>query len=437
MSDGAAMRVNWVRLFISGALSCAFLSSCSFETSERSGVGTKFHDYSELNAILANWSTHYPDLVELRTVRDPEDADPTRNLFALVLSDRTTVEESEPRVQLVGAMHGNEELSTELLLMLADYLLSGYYSGNPSARELLDNTELHILPVANPTGFESGTRLNAASVDLNRNFPWSWTDLEASGLSAADQWETRALMHDALEQAYTLSVSLHTGAFGISRLWDYTGQLDWSWNGTIIEYTADYFSDKLLPIGNTVETLAEGYTNLLPEAYFGSFFNREGYDWYPAYGTFQDWSYGEAGIPAFTIEIDVRQEFRALDVDPGAITDSWSIHKASLLYLLDSVLSTTGGRLRDGQTGLPVQGKVTFTRVQDSVSKTIAPLEPQVMDLAAHSDLKAGSFHVYLPPGTYSVMASRLGYSDSEPFMVTIPPNGASALGVINLYQIP
>ena len=420
-----------------GVLICAFLLSCSLDTTERAGIGSTFHEYSEVHAILADWALRYPDLVELRTVRDPENEDDSRYLPALVLSDRSKIEENEPRVQLVGAMHGNEELSTELLLVLADYLLSEYYSGNPSVRGLLDSLELHLLPVANPDGFRSGSRLNAASVDLNRNFPWSWTDLGASGISAADQWETRALIHDASENAYTLSVSLHTGSFGISHLWDYTGELDWSWNGTRIEYTADYFSDKLLPIENTVDSLGEGYKKLLPEVYLGSFFNREGYDWYPAYGTFQDWSYGALGIPAFTLEIDVRQDFRAIGVDSGAIAAAWSIHRVPLLYLLDSGLATTGGMLRDGHTGLPVQGKVTFTRVQDPVSKAIAPLEPQVMGLAAHSDRKNGSFHAFLPAGTYSVTAGSSGYSDAPVFMTTIPPNGKTILGPIYMYQIP
>jgi len=438
MLDGADRRVKWVRMFLTALLltplgSGVLLVSCSFEASERVGIGTKFHDYSELDSILTTWVLRYPDLVELRQVCDPADEDTSHHIQALVLSDRSPIAESEPRVQLVGAMHGNEELSTELLLVLVEYLLAEYSRGTPSVRNLLDNAEIHVLPVGNPAGFRSGTRFNAAAVDLNRNFPWSWTDLGASGVLPADQWETRALMHDALEKAYTLSVSLHTGSFGISRLWDYTGELSWSWNGATISYTADYFSSKLLPVQNTVASLGEGYRNLLPEAYSGSFFNREGYDWYPAYGTFQDWLYGTVGIPAFTLEIDVRQDFRMNDTDPAVIKDSWSMHNASLLYFLESALETTAGQLMDSATGLPVQGEVFFTPVQSLESRTIMPFEPQVMEQAARSDRNTGSFHAYLSAGTYAVTVKASGYADSEPFAATVPLDGKTALGAIRL----
>ncbi len=438
--NGVRMRashpLHWICLFLSAILPGIFLPSCSFGRSERPGIDSKFHDYSELDVIYSEWAVRYPHLVELRIVRDSQDTEESHTIPALVLSDKSVMAESEPRIQLVGAMHGNEELSTEILVVLVEYLLSEYCSGNPSIKSLLDNTELHILPVANPDGFRSGSRFNTAQVDLNRNFPWSWTELGASGLSPGDQWETRALMQDALEKAYTLSVSLHTGSFGISRLWDYTGELGWSWNGSSIAYTREYFTEKLLPIKGAVDTLGEGYRRLLPETYAGDFFNREGYDWYPAYGTFQDWLYGAAGIPAFTLEIDTRQDFRMNNTDPEVIAEVWSIHKSALSNLLDSVLETTGGLLRDASTGEPVYGEITFSSVQDPGSRTIAPLEPQVMALSARSDREAGSFHAYVPEGIYSLTTTASGYVDAGPFMATITPNGANGLGTILLNPI-
>ena len=88
-----------------------------------------------------------------------------------------------PMVKYVANMHGNEVIGREMMLALSKYLLKEYTEGNSRIVNLLDSTDIHIMPTMNPDGFEKATkgtcgghghksgRTNANGVDLNRDFP--------------------------------------------------------------------------------------------------------------------------------------------------------------------------------------------------------------------------------------------------------------------------
>lgn len=89
-----------------------------------------------------------------------------------------------PTVVLIGAMHGNEQQTRPALWAIKD--------GEPVV-----GAELWLLPTYNPDGVAAGSRRNAHGVDLNRNFPHGWVDLDGSyesGPRPASEPETRAVM---------------------------------------------------------------------------------------------------------------------------------------------------------------------------------------------------------------------------------------------------
>ncbi len=87
----------------------------------------------------------------------------------------------DPTVVLISTMHGDEPATRQILQALRD--------GGP-----IIGIDLWVVPTHNPDGLAAGTRKNAHGVDLNRNYPYRWADLDGSyesgpeaGLGAGDQ----------------------------------------------------------------------------------------------------------------------------------------------------------------------------------------------------------------------------------------------------------
>ena len=93
-------------------------------------------------------------------------------------------ERDEKTVVLFSTMHGDEPRTRQILLSLRE--------GRP-----IRGVNLWVVPTYNPDGLARGTRKNAHGVDLNRNFPYRWADLDGgyeSGPRPRSEPETRAVV---------------------------------------------------------------------------------------------------------------------------------------------------------------------------------------------------------------------------------------------------
>jgi protein MpaA len=87
-----------------------------------------------------------------------------RPIHAVVIGDPR----SPARMLVVGCIHGNEPAGIAITRRLI-------------ATSRQPGVALWVVPVLNPDGLASHTRVNADLVDLNRNFPWHWRPLGPLG----------------------------------------------------------------------------------------------------------------------------------------------------------------------------------------------------------------------------------------------------------------
>ena len=151
-------------------------------------------------------------------------------LVGLRMSERVREERRlmKPMVRLVANIQGNEALGREVLLQLARHLVSGY-GQDERITELLNQTDISILPSLNPDGYDRATEgecsgtgkksgaNNEENVDINRDFP-NWRDherfledLSYDPFEGGRQPETLAIMNWSTEP-FVLSAILNSGA---------------------------------------------------------------------------------------------------------------------------------------------------------------------------------------------------------------------------------
>lgn len=102
----------------------------------------------------------------------------------------------------IASIHGSEPAGTPLLAEFKRHLLNNAV--------LLTNRKVILIPNANPDGVQSGTRLNARGVDLNRNFPTTNRRLNLrSGSAALSEPESRAIERMLRRHRPQRIVSIH------------------------------------------------------------------------------------------------------------------------------------------------------------------------------------------------------------------------------------
>ena len=74
---------------------------------------------------------------------------------------------NEAKAVIMSTMHGNERHTRQILLALRD-------------GAEIRGIDMWLIPTYNPDGYARNTRKNAHGVDLNRNFPYRWADLDGN-----------------------------------------------------------------------------------------------------------------------------------------------------------------------------------------------------------------------------------------------------------------
>jgi len=350
-----------------------------------------YHNYTELTAELQNLAAAHPTLCQLYSVGKTVQ---NRDLWALRISDNVGAEEDEPEFRYIANMHGDETVGREILIYFARDLLN-LYGSDATLTNLVDTTEIWLMPSLNPDGFEAGTRGNANGQDLNRDFPDRIDD--PVNTTAGRQVETAAVMNFWSARNSVLSANYHGGAQVANYPWDNSELPD----GV---YAACPDDDIFIYVS---QQYANSNTDLLNGGWPGGITN--GCDWYELSGGLQDWNYVWNGDMEITLEISNTKW-------PGSsqLPTFWSHNRDSMIHYLEQVHTGVRGLVTDAATGAPVAATVTIVG----------------RDMPFYTDPDVGDFHRPLRPGTYGLHFEADGYLSRTVSNVTVAAGAATRVDV-------
>lgn len=332
--------------------------------------------YSQYDSIMQSFRILYPSLCHLDTIGTSVNG---KLVLVLKISDNAAADEAEPEVFYSSTMHGDETGGFVLMLRLTDYLLKNYGSDS-RVKNLVDNLEIWINPLANPDGtyrtgntMSSPTRYNANGVDLNRKFP------DPMDPSIVVPKENADMIKFMREHRFVISANFHAGAEVFNYPWDRylsISHADDAWFYSIGRAYADTVHVYSVP------------------AYMDMYDNGvvRGAVWYVVYGGRQDYVTSELQGREVTIELDY------IHVTPAAqLPLLWQNNYRSLLGYLENGLYGIHGIVHNSVTTAPVKAKV-FISGHDKDSSHV------------YSDTLTGNFIRLLAPGSWNLTFSSPGY---------------------------
>ncbi len=178
------------------------------EPYNKAGPVTAYPYYPLLTAELERLADEHPDKVELTSAGQSEAG---LELWMLEIANFGEVEsgdavplEDRETVYIDGGTHSNEYSAVYFVTEIAQFLLDEYET-NETAQWIVDNRHTYMIPMVNPDGSNAFGRLNANAVNINRNFPAIWGEVDESpvmnnpGPEPASEAETQVVL-DVLEE---------------------------------------------------------------------------------------------------------------------------------------------------------------------------------------------------------------------------------------------
>ncbi|MBL7714132.1 MAG: hypothetical protein JNL01_01615 [Bdellovibrionales bacterium] len=237
--------------------------------------------HTEIATKLRKLARTYSGIAELISIGKSTQG---REIWVLKISDNVTTDEVEPEFKYIASMHGDEISGRDLVVQLAEDLLENY-GKDPRITQLIDSTEIYLMPSMNPDGNVARTRANSQGFDLNRSFP-DFSTANSMDVPTNRPTEVQVVMNWQKARHFSLSANYHGGTFVVNYPWDTLvtpHPLDAFFQGLAKEYAAqipDFLANRIFRDGVT-----------------------QGSHWYEVDGGMQDYSLNYHGDLQMTIEV--------------------------------------------------------------------------------------------------------------------------------------
>jgi carboxypeptidase T len=262
-----------------------------------------YHSAETLEQDLRQLAESQPEIAELQEIgRSLEN----RPIWALRIGERRA---SEHKLLFMGCHHAREWISVEVPYLLAEHLVKN--ADQRPVRQWLHRGEIWVAPMVNPDGHEysrtqdrlwrKNRRTNvdgSIGVDPNRNYGYMWGTLNIStsshvpsdqtyvGPRAFSEPETQAVRNLVARELFRGVITYHSFSQLILYPWGYTLQP--------IPDASDL---------STMTKLAKRMQQLIRGVHGTTYTPQQSSQLYLTAGDTTDWTYGEYGIPSFTIEL--------------------------------------------------------------------------------------------------------------------------------------
>jgi hypothetical protein len=320
-----------------------------------SGYPTSAQIAQKLKAAAAK----YPHIMKLTSIGKSVKGN---DLWVMKISDNVETDEVEPEFKYISSMHGDEITGRELSVSLIEEIGQKY--GNDSEiTELVNNTEIYIMPSMNPDGSDMKQRGNANRVDLNRNFPDMIRDTQSS--PTGREIENQHVMNFQASRNFALSANFHGGTIVANYPWDSKYDLH--------------------PLNDFVIELSRGYAELNPEMIGSREFPggiTNGAAWYVVRGGMQDWSYVWHNDLQITLELSHLKWPSYSDI-PGFYKDN----RDSMMNYMKEVHRGAGFKIKRNN----VEGTVKVQQLNPA------------KDMGTYA-FKGSEFYKVMPEGDYSFL---------------------------------
>jgi predicted deacylase len=350
-------------------------------------IGNSYHTYEAVQFILDSLESAYPDICSLTSIGQTVQG---REILSVNISDNHGTDETEPEVYYIANIHGDERITQEIMLMFIEYLLRSYES-DQEVRDLVNRTDIYIIPNMNFDGTAVQTRFNANGADLNRNFP----DREPGFINPDPiQPETQAIIDWSTQHTFVLGASFHAGALVANYPWDKN-----------IDAQEGYAET---PDDGVFRRLALSYSTKNAEMFASSIFENgitNGADWYETSGSMQDWNYYFNSCMEITVELSQDKS-----PDISEFSSIRQLNIAAMLNLLQQVHSGIRGVITDSESGFPLDAQVLVAGI----------------DKTMHTDPDSGDYYRLLEPGVYQLTYDAEGYQ-AQTFSNVIIQDGSVA----------
>lgn len=363
--------------------------------------------YNQTTELIHQMQKTWPNLVKVYSVGKSVAG---RELWVIQLSNDVTGQRKllKPMVKIVANMHGDETLGRQLTLMLATHILKEYQAGDSRMINLLNSTDLHLMPSMNPDGYDAAIegicnpnpdsigRQNGNNVDLNRDFPDQFTTgkHDDDALVKNRQPETLRVMEWIVKNPFVLSANLHAGSLVASYPYDsvpLSAEQQVGYRGAGVpslspDNTVFVFLSKLYANAHSFMHDSNNCGDHFP----GGITN--GADWYNVRGGMQDFNYVHSNCFEITFELSCCKFPKAEN-----LKEEWENNKNALLAYAEAGNLGVHGLVLDKQ-GSPIQGaQVIVEGIGHDVTST-----------------ERGEFWRLLAPGSYKIKARALRFAESE-----------------------